>query len=152
MISMFPVIQILNSMNRMLNIITMIPLLLIAIVVESSAQTVIPFALKKQVVNGIVNNKNSEWLFLSISGGICYDSDKKGFTVNNGSLKKKSQNGEFTVYEGESYHGYCSYRIKNDYSKLNVIDIANNVVYVYERSIPPSGVVTCSRIKEKKDK
>lgn len=151
--SMFPVIPILNFMSKIPTAaIMMVPLLLICIAVDSSAQTVIPFTLKKQVIHGIINDRNGEWLFLSLSGDICYDSDNNGFTVNNGYLKKKKRDSGFTIYEGESYHGYCSYIIKNDYSKLNVVDIANNTIYVYEQCIPPSGVVTCSRIKEKSTK
>lgn len=150
--SMFPVIHILSFMSRILPIIVMVPLLLIGIIMESSAQTVIPFALKKQVINGIINDRSGEWLFLSLSGDVCYDSDNNGFTVNNGYLRKKDKNSEFTIYEGESYHGYCNYIIKNDYSKLNIVDIANNVIYVYEHCVPSSGVVTCGRIKEKRIK
>lgn len=132
-------------MNRVALI---IGVLLFIIYDVASAQKVIPYELKKQILNGETESKQGEWLFLAILEDVCYDSDKYGFTVNNGTLKK-NRNQSFTTYEGESYHGYSCYRIKNDYSKLNVIDVEKGIIYVYERNFPPANITTCSLIKGK---
>ena len=87
--------------------------------------------------------------FISFFADICYDSNNKGVTVNNGQLDRVSKSGDvYTKYKGKSYWGEVTYQFTNDLQKLAVIK-SDGTIYVYQRSPPPAGVVTSSLIKSK---
>lgn len=87
--------------------------------------------------------------FISFFSDICYDSNNKGVTVNNGQLERVSKSGDvYTKYKGKSYWGEVTYQFTNDLQKLAVIK-SDGTIYVYQRSTPPTGVVTSSLIKSK---
>lgn len=87
--------------------------------------------------------------FISFFADICYDSNNKGVTVNNGQLDRVSKSGDvYTKYKGKSYWGEVTYQFTNDLQKLAVIK-SDGTIYVYQRSIPPAGVMTSSLIKSK---
>lgn len=109
--------------------------------------TTLSFKLIRQVTRGVVKDIPHEYLFLTINNKVCYDSDRNGYTVGNGTLKLKNKGEQYWVYEGESFYGQCVYRIRNDYSKLNVEDVGSGTIYIYESCIIPSSVSTCTRVK-----
>ena len=87
--------------------------------------------------------------FISFFADICYDSNNRGVTVNNGQLERVSKSGDvYTKYKGKSYWGEVTYQFTNDLQKLAVIK-SDGTIYVYQRSTPPAGVVTSSLIKSK---
>lgn len=87
--------------------------------------------------------------FISFFADICYDSNNKGVTVNNGQLDRVSKSGDvYTKYKGKSYWGEVTYQFTNDLQKLAVIK-SDGTIYVYQRSTPPAGVMTSSLIKSK---
>ncbi|MBO5972159.1 MAG: hypothetical protein J6Q07_04020 [Alistipes sp.] len=87
--------------------------------------------------------------FISFFADICYDSNSKGVTVNNGQLDRVSKSGDvYTKYKGKSYWGEVTYQFTNDLQKLAVIK-SDGTIYVYQRATPPAGVTTSSLIKSK---
>lgn len=87
--------------------------------------------------------------FISFFSDICYDSDNMGTSIDNGRLERVSRKGDkYTKYKGTSYWGNVTYQFTTDLKKLAVIK-QDGTIYVYERSIAPSGVTTCSLIKSK---
>ena len=85
--------------------------------------------------------------FITRNGDVCYESDKYGNTVGNGSLKLTVRQGNNVKYVGGSYYGFNShFSFFDDKGVLNIE--ANGFVYVYKRSTPPKGVTTSSFIKE----
>ena len=82
---------------------------------------------------------------------VCYDSDKEGFTVYNGSLTLKEKQGNTYLYVGPSYYGTStSYTFFDDKGILNIKDNEGNV-YVYKRTTAPSGRKTSSLIASKRN-
>lgn len=93
----------------------------------------------------IANGKGGQ--FISFYADICYDSNNKGVTVNNGQLERVSTQGDkYTKYKGKSYWGEVTYQFTNDLETLAVIK-GDGTIYVYQRATPPTGITTCSLIK-----
>lgn len=87
--------------------------------------------------------------FVTRTRQVCYDSDKDGCTVGNGSLKLKDQQGDISLYVGPSYYGNpTKYTFYNDKGILNIED-KDGKVYVYKKTTAPSGRKTCSLIRAK---
>lgn len=87
--------------------------------------------------------------FISFYKDICYDSDNKGRTVNNGTLDLISQSGDkYVKYKGQSYWGNVTYQFTTTMDKLAVIK-SDKTVYVYQRVVAPNGVTTSSLIKSR---
>lgn len=107
------------------------------------------YKLTKIIKNGIPNTNVNGWQFITISKNSCYDSDKNGISVGNGTLYRTNDDSTLKIYSGECYYGNALYKFKSDYSVLN-IEINRSLVYVYKRDTPPSGRVTCSLIKKRK--
>jgi hypothetical protein len=79
--------------------------------------------------------------------GYCYDSNKNGQSVNNGSLKYMNQNPQgLHVYEGDTYWGNAAYYFNSDFTRLNV-RTANGITYVYVKETPPANALTSAKIK-----
>lgn len=112
------------------------------------AQKTICFVQTKEVENGQIKPGDKSYLFLSITDKGCYDSDKDGMSVGNGFLKLSDIQNGIKNYYGDSYWGKAEYRLKTDYSRLNIVDIQNDKVYVYERrEISQVACRTSSKIK-----
>lgn len=87
--------------------------------------------------------------FITFKGNTCYESDKNGHSVCNGSLLFHPElSSDLLIYTGNCYFGNSSFRFKKDKSLLNVY-APSGWVYVYKRTTPPAGVETCSLIKSK---
>lgn len=101
------------------------------------------------VVNGnSVIAKGNGGQFISFFNDICYDSNSKGVSVNNGTLDRKSKSANYVQYKGLSYWGNVTYQFSGDFNKLSVIK-QDGTIYVYQRATPPAGVTTSSLIKSK---
>ena len=101
------------------------------------------------VVNGnSVIAKGNGGQFISFFNDICYDSNSKGVSVNNGTLDRKSKSANSVQYKGLSYWGNVTYQFSGDFNKLSVIK-QDGTIYVYQRATPPAGVTTSSLIKSK---
>lgn len=120
-------------------------LLTLGIPVAVSAQTSY-YRLSKKVVDGVTSTSVSGGQFISFTDNACYESDNKGYSVGNGSLEYKSTENSITTYSGTSYWGSSLFKFNSDKSTLNVI--ANGNVYVYKRTVAPSGTTTCSLIRK----
>lgn len=116
----------------------------------SHAQTYY-YKLTKTIINGQQNTNVSGGQFVTFDGKKCFESDKYGKNVGNGSL---AYDAEYSKVN-ETYWGSCYYS-KNAYFKFNSdrsllnIDTNSGKIYVYKRTTPPTGVTTCSLIHEKK--
>lgn len=114
------------------------------------AQTTICFVQTKQIENGHKQMGDRSVLFLSITSMGCYDSDKDGISVGNGFLKYVETKDGIKNYRGDSYWGDAIYRLRFDYSKLNVVDIQSGIIYVYEkRDFNEVASTTSSNIRKK---
>jgi len=112
------------------------------------AQTTICFVQTKEVENGQIKPGDKSYLFLTTTDKGCYDSDKDGMSVGNGFLRFSNMQNGIRNYRGDSYWGKAIYRLKADYSRLNIVDIENDKVYIYERrDISHVACQTSSKIK-----
>lgn len=86
--------------------------------------------------------------FITFNTKGCYDSDKEGYTVNNGFLKYIQKSNDILVYYGNSYWGKCYYYFNSSRGRLNVK--TDKMIFVYERvANVPVQVLTSSKIKGK---
>lgn len=112
------------------------------------AQKTICFVQTKEVENGQIKPGDKSYLFLTITDKGCYDSDKEGMSVGNGFLRFSNMQNGIKNYRGDSYWGNAIYRLKADYSHLNIVDIQNDKIYIYERcEISQVTCRTSSKIK-----
>ena len=88
--------------------------------------------------------------FITFVDNGCYDSDKKGYTVNNGFLKFGKSTADRVYYSGSSYWGQATYLFTEKYGRLNIRIEDSGITYVYVLATPPVNVSTCALIKEKK--
>lgn len=101
----------------------------------------------KSIIKGVINTDVSGGQFITFDGKRCYESDKYGNNVGNGSMAYDAENSK----QVETYWGSC-YWSKNAYMKFNadksLMNIETNAgkIYVYKRATPPAGVTTCSLI------
>lgn len=110
------------------------------------AQTTSYYKLTRQIVDGQSSTNVSGGQFITFNKDKCYESDKDGFTVDNGVLLLKETSDGITIYYGKSYWGNSFFRFNSDKSVLNV-NVDGNT-YVYKRTAAPAGVTTCSLIKK----
>lgn len=94
------------------------------------------------VKNGAKTNKNDDAHYITFTDKGCYESDKDGFTTNNGFVKFTKNENNLHCYYGSCSFGTAHYYFSNDYSRLNV-RLDNNITYVYQREL--SGKTTASR-------
>lgn len=116
--------------------------------VTINAQTTYYYKMTKKILNGQSSTNVSGGQFISFVDSRCYESDKDGYSVNNGVLKYEytnSANG-IILYVGNSYWGASSFLFSSDKKKLNV-KVSENEVYVYQQAPAPSGQLTCSLIR-----
>lgn len=107
------------------------------------------YKIDRIIKNGVQQkNMNEGGQFITFTPKICYESDRNGYTVNNGKMDYKYTDNGVMVYLGNCYWGNVTCLVTNDYKKIN-IKISDNHIYVLERQIPPSNVLTSTYIKEK---
>lgn len=75
---------------------------------------------------------NDSGLFVTFTANGCYDSDRKGNTMNNGYQSLQNQYDDRISYTGSSYWGEANYIFASDYSILNIR--VGNEVYIYRKS------------------
>ena len=85
--------------------------------------------------------------FITFNEKGCYDSDKDGYTVDNGFLKLGKRDGDRAYYSGNSYWGEATYVFTENYNRLNVRVSSSDKIYVYVRSTTPAGALTCALIR-----
>lgn len=87
--------------------------------------------------------------FISFYKDICYDSNNKGISVNNGQMERTSKSGDkYTTYEGNSYWGKVTYYFSTSLDRL-VVQKSDGTSYMYQRATPPAGQTTCTLIKSR---
>ena len=95
------------------------------------------------------DNKLNGHLFITFNGGVCYESDSNGRTVEHGQLRKVNDTSKFgsrRVYKGNSYWGEAYYVFDETNKYLNIMTI-NGKKIICKRESKPNGVTTCSFIK-----
>ena len=119
----------------------------------SVSQTTLYFVQTRQIEGGKSKPGDNSNLFLTINDKGCYDSDRKGMTVGNGFLQYMGERNNIRNFHGDSYWGIATYRLKTDYSRLNIVDESKQCVYIYERrNINEAHCITSSKIKPKDNK
>ena len=93
------------------------------------------YRLSYVVENNSKKPAGSSCIFITFNEKGCYDSDKDGFSMNNGFLKFAGSNNKGILYQGQSYWGTADYQFAPDYSVLNVRD-KHGVTYVYHLASP----------------
>lgn len=98
-----------------------------------------------------VKIKVGVYQFISFVGDQCFESDKNGRSVGNGTMNKNDYLSDSikTIYNGTCFCGSeAKYEFTANKARLTVFSSKGNR-YSFERVLPPSGVQTCSFIKEK---
>lgn len=83
------------------------------------------------VKDGILSNKNDDAHYIAFTDKGCYESDKKGFTTNQGFLEFVKNENNLHCYYGSCSFGKAHYYFSADYNRLNV-KLNDNLVYVYQ--------------------
>lgn len=123
-------------------------LLLIAFGQSTDAQTYY-YKYTKSIIKGKHDTNVSGGQFITLDGNKCFESDKYGNNVGNGTMVYDAENSK----QLKTYWGSC-YWSKNAYMKFNadksVMNIETNAgkIYVYKRATAPAGVTTCSLIRK----
>ena len=94
------------------------------------------------VKDGIKTNKNDDAHYITINDKGCYESNKDGFSTNDGFIKFTKNENNIHCYYGDCSFGMAHYYFSSDYSRLNV-RINDNLTYVYQREL--SGKTTAKR-------
>ncbi len=137
-------LQVDHCMNRI--VITL--LLLMAFGQSINAQTYY-YKYTKSIIKGKHDTNVSGGQFITFDGNKCFESDKYGNNVGNGTMAYDAENSK----QLKTYWGSC-YWSKNAYMKFNadksVMNIETNAgkIYVYKRATAPAGVTTCSLIRK----
>ena len=103
----------------------------------------------KSIIKGVTNTNVSGGQFITFNGKKCFESDKNGNNVGNGSMTYDAENSR----QVETYWGSC-YWSKNAHMKFNAdkslmnIETNSGNVYVYKRVTAPAGITTCSLIRK----
>ena len=133
-------------MNKIITILVM----LIVFGQSITAQTYY-YRYTKSKIKGIEDKNVSGGQFITFNGKKCFESDKYGNNVGNGSMAYDSEVSRQTgleVFWGSCYWG------KNAHMKFNadrtLMNIETNAgkIYVYKRATAPANVTTCSLIRE----
>jgi len=105
----------------------------------------------KSIVKGVEDKNVSGGQFITFDGKKCFESDKYGNNVGNGSMAYDAEVSKQTGLE--TFWGSC-YRSKNAHMKFNadrsLMNIETNAgkIYVYKRATAPANVTTCSLIRK----
>lgn len=86
-------------------------------------------------------------MFMVFTSYGCYDADRQGYDVGNGFRQLTSHGKNILKYIGDSYWGNGTvYKVTKDKRRMNIT--YNNRVFVYVRSTPPIGAMTCRLIRK----
>lgn len=105
----------------------------------------------KSIIKGVEDKNVSGGQFITFEGKKCFESDKYGNNVGNGSMAYDAEVSRATQLE--TYWGSC-YWSKNAHMKFtadkSLMNIETNAgkIYVYKRATVPANVTTCSLIRE----
>lgn len=92
----------------------------------------------------VENGKTGQ--FITRTKQICYDSDKDGYSVRNGTLRLINKVDTDSKYLGSCYYGdECTYTFYDAKGILNIAD-SKGRVYVYKKTNAPQGKNTSSLI------
>ena len=131
-------------MNRAITIIACL-----AIFVQNVFSQTYYYRYTKSIVKGVTNTNVSGGQFITFEGKKCFESDKYGNNVGNGSLtyeKELSKQTNLDIYWGTCYWSKnANMKFNHDKSVLN-IETNTGKVFVYKRAPAPAGVTTCSLI------
>ena len=103
----------------------------------------------KSIIKGKHDTNVSGGQFITFDGSKCFESDKYGNNVGNGTMAYDAENSK----QLKTYWGSC-YWSKNAYMKFNsdksVMNIETNTgkIYVYKRATAPTDATTCSLIRK----
>lgn len=123
--------------------------LLLISIMEVRAQNTYYYKQVRVEKGGSIIEQGVGGQFISFYKDICYDSDNKGVSVNNGQMERTAQSeGSYLMYKGNSYWGKVTYYFSSSLDKL-VVSKNDGTTYLYQRATAPSGVTTCSLIKSK---
>ncbi len=87
--------------------------------------------------------------FISFVGDQCYESDVKGVSVKNGTLRKNvyQSNNQVTVFNGDCFCGDgAKFEFNKDKSALSVTS-KGGTRYKFKRIHAPQGITTCSIVR-----
>ena len=105
----------------------------------------------KSIIKGVTNTNVSGGQFITFNGKKCFESDKNGNNVGNGSMTYDAENSrQVETYWGSCYWGKNSHMKFNADKSLMNIETNTGKIYVYKRTTAPAGVTTCSLIREQK--
>lgn len=90
----------------------------------------------KVVIDDQPYSGNNTGQFITFNEKGCYDSDKEGYTVNNGFLKYIKTDKHIRIYWGDSYWGKAYYYITENLDRINVKLVVEDKIYVYAKSDP----------------
>ena len=104
------------------------------------------------VENGVRKTASGDGHFITFCKGSngtrsCYDSDRDGYSENNGTLKHEATARGVMSYYGNSYFGKAHYYFSTDYATLNIVSDNSDKTYVYAKKTAPAGVTKSSRGK-----
>ncbi|PXV62785.1 hypothetical protein CLV62_1171 [Dysgonomonas alginatilytica] len=91
---------------------------------------------------------NNRGQFITFNEKGCYDSDRSGYTVDNGFLKYGATSNGKVYYRGNSYWGVATYIFTENYGRLNIRVENDGSTYVYVLASPPKNILTCALIKK----
>lgn len=98
------------------------------------------YQLKKVKLNGATSTISGDYgIFTTRVKQICYDSHSDGSDNYMGNLKFEKQSNGLSYYKGKCYLDSHCYYIFNDSKGILNISLSNGDVYVYHKTIPPSG-------------
>ena len=137
-------------MRSLCSIITIVTMIISACSNGDAQKRVVYYKFVKSITlhnNSVQMSNGKQGQFITRDGDDCYESDKYGNSVGNGSMKLTAREGNNVKYVGSSYYGSNShFTFFDDKGVLNVE--AMGMVFVYKRSTPPQGVTTSSFISQ----
>ena len=111
------------------------------------AQKTSYYKLTRKVKDGVNYSNVSGGQFITFTDNACYESDIKGYSVNNGVMDYKYSVDGIKTYVGNSYWGsHTVFLFNSDLSGLNV-QAPDGFTYVYRIANPPANATTCSLIR-----
>lgn len=105
----------------------------------------------KSIIKGVTNTDVSGGQFITFDGKKCFESDKYGNNVGNGSMAydaEISQQIKLETYWGSCFHSKNAHMKFNADRSLMEIETNNGRFYVYKRATAPANVTTCSLIRK----
>ena len=105
----------------------------------------------KSIIKGVENKNVSGGQFITFDGKKCFESDKYGNNVGNGSMAydaEVSKSTRLETYWGSCYWSKNAHMIFNADKSLMNIETNAGKIYVYKRAAAPANVKTCSLIRE----